>query len=90
MANNEIKAKIFASAKRHMNPVAFLKDVYYGEDGPGGQPGVIEEKLREAVAKTNTQLDDVALAALGPTLAELIFEQLEDTWDKAMTVTPGA
>lgn len=90
MANNERRTEVVKALGDNINIPGLVKQLYYGEDGPGGEKGVVEQALADAVASTNTQLDDVALAALAPVLTENLFAQLDKAWNGVLSKAAAA
>lgn len=91
MANNERRQQFIAAIGNNIKLPDLVKELYYGADGPGGEKGVVEEALDDAVKSTDTQLDDIALAALAPALADALFSKLDEAWNGVLAdqANPG-
>ena len=84
MANEERKQAILKAVANRLDAPGFLEELYYEADGPGGEQGVIEKALADAVASTKTQLDDIAVAALAPALAANLLASFKAFWGEAV------
>jgi molybdopterin biosynthesis enzyme len=69
-----------AAVKAHLNVPAFLN---------AAMDKIALPALQEAVAKTETKLDDIAVAALAPVLASEVKKIFEAEWNKILSGAPS-
>lgn len=72
MADQDIKKEILDSVKKRMDVPGFLSDMI---------KGVGDKALRAAAAKTDTKLDDLLVATIGPTLEDEIVKFLTEKYN---------